>query len=385
AATRGRMGWDWQGPIGFGEVFGLQPVSGYRLPNVPLEDRLVIECLLLPVLALGLVLACRTPRARRFLAVVVVTTSVIAAAAVAGLLQGRPLATHSLVKAVSQATPLLFVAVLAGWDGWLGRRWPSWKAVPRWAMAGLLVVLLLRAALAYERQVPWYGADLVELVAEELGSPTTAARLVFLPGSRWPSTEQATAVVRSKRRLQPFTPNALLASYAAGEPLLFASYDRDGASAREIARRGPYWLGDPPRDLTIAEASELPPLKSHHHGLRAWSLQGRNELPGDQAGCLDFVLSTPGNLLRIEAHWAGRAQPGSLQVEVSGHLTERLAATEGPAGAYALRPIADKVQKLGYSVASLCWSPDPADEPETNSRLVIESLRFATLSDADPI
>ncbi|MEM7356687.1 MAG: hypothetical protein AAF657_38075, partial [Acidobacteriota bacterium] len=47
AATRGRMGWDWQGPIGFGEVFGLQPVSGYRLPNVPLEDRLVIECLLL--------------------------------------------------------------------------------------------------------------------------------------------------------------------------------------------------------------------------------------------------------------------------------------------------------------------------------------------------
>lgn len=382
AGSNARYGWDWTGPIGFSEVWGLQPVAGeHYLPRVPLTERWPLECLLGVLLAVGVATALRDRRGREFGAIVTLTCAALAGLAINGILEQRPTATHGLVKVASLTAPLLCLLALGGIEGLLTKYVSN--RIARVATQVLLcstcAVTSLFSALQYEPRALWYGRGAGD-VARAAGAQRDVG-VVFLPGSEWQQTVQGSVLLHDDRRLVPFRRESITAAYNAGRHLQFLSYDGDGHSAREVARSGSYWLGAPPARLfddSRAAAGALPPLFKHRNGSDAWNPDGRIALPSDRGGCTSFVMSRPRRALAFTTSWTGPPAMGGLSVHVLGHRTSTLVAGAEQASFVALVEPTEATQPdLDYCLVALCFQPRGAP-PAQPSWLRFEHLAWSS-------
>jgi hypothetical protein len=248
-------GWNWQRPIGFGEIAGLSTVLGYALPS-PLSTPFdwALEIAGGVFLLGGVALAWFTRRDRLVAFTLIGFTGLTAANALFRTFQHVPNASHSYVKALSIFAIFVMFACLAGWTRFF-------EQLPRWSAHTATMVMLflwlpceLRAVRFGMMQEPRFRESLIELTRRQ----TERGAHVWL--SCWPACDTPTwRPLQKSQFIEPIAP--IVRNIVWLNPVLDGSAPSVKIQHVSQAASGPAIGAAPPYIVTTIVADSRPPSR----------------------------------------------------------------------------------------------------------------------------
>ncbi len=249
-AQKVQGGWNWQGLVGFPELFGVASLLGYFLPVSTYTERVTQNVILGIVFLVLFWAALKHLRLRVTVFAVAFSTLCLLGLSASKILAGIANANHGFFKILSQFGPLLFIITLIGLASLLRGRIQSgvMKGVLLFALIGW-VFLEWRAVAVGADQRYLFRAEAVELVRDELKDTERVCMMFDRFG--WWSPNIHEAMTKRPERFVLRSSDELLQRRGPAPRFI---YDAElGQPSGTPRRSGSYFSGKPPSRLSFSD------------------------------------------------------------------------------------------------------------------------------------